>query len=421
MPELDRFDVVVVGAGPAGLAAANAAAGFGARVALIDENELPGGQIYRASQGSISASVREVIEDLSKKSVVRFDGSTVFEAPSDGVLRLWGPRGTQDIGYRSLVLAVGGRELFLPFPGWTLPNAMGIGGLQALVKAGLDVREKRVVVAGTGPLLLAVGAYLLEHGARVPIILEQAPLKDLALFGAGLVRYPAKIGQGISLGRHIATRLRAGAWVERAEGSRAVESVTWRKGGKSFQTECDFLACAYGFVPNVELPQLLGCEIQDGFVKVDDQQLTSVKGVFCAGEPTGIGGVDLSQVEGRIAGLVAIGQDDQAEALFGKRESWKRFARSMDRAFALRHELMELSTPDTIVCRCEDVRAGDLVAWESSRTAKLQTRCGMGPCQGRICGPATQKLFGWTQGSVRPPLSPVPLSALGRPLDEIEN
>ena len=149
-------------------------------------------------------------------------------------------------------------------------------------------------------------------------------------------------------------------------------------------------------VPNTELAELLGCRIRDGLVQVDDLQQTSVPEVFCAGEPTGVGGLELALVEGQIAGLAAGGHPESAKSLFGARKKLRGFTCALDRAFAPRRELRNLSSPETIVCRCEDVTYSRLAQHRSWRDAKLQTRCGMGPCQGRVCGPATHFLFGWS-------------------------
>jgi NADPH-dependent 2,4-dienoyl-CoA reductase/sulfur reductase-like enzyme len=162
------------------------------------------------------------------------------------------------------------------------------------------------------------------------------------------------------------------------------------------------------------LPSLLNCKISGGYVQVDELQQTSVKGVFCAGEPTGIGGVELALVEGQIAGLAAGGHAAEARELFGERRKARRFARMLDRAFRLRPELKDLPSAETIVCRCEDVSYARLQEHRSWRAAKLQTRCGMGPCQGRVCGPATQFLFQWNPDSVRPPVFPARVESLGR-------
>jgi NADPH-dependent 2,4-dienoyl-CoA reductase/sulfur reductase-like enzyme len=175
---------------------------------------------------------------------------------------------------------------------------------------------------------------------------------------------------------------------------------------------CDLLACGFHLVPNIELARLLGCLIVDGFVAVDEYQQTSVSDVYCAGEPTGIGGVDAAIVEGKLAGFAATDQFVRAASLLPTQKKTAAFAKALDRAFELRNELRTLAVNSTILCRCEDVQYGKLTEYEDFRTAKLQTRCGMGACQGRICGSAVEFLFGWTDRSVRPPIFPVKMENL---------
>ena len=224
-----------------------------------------------------------------------------------------GTGGLSELRYTNLIVATGARERFLPFPGWTLPNVMGAGGLQAMVKAGLPIRGKRVVIAGTGPLLLAVAAYLRKQGAEIPIVCEQASWTSLARFAARLVSYPGKIVQAIQLKKELAgVAFAANSWPVAAHGSERIESVTISRGGRTEVIACDYLACGFHLVPNVELQSLLGCQISGGYVQVDDFQQTSVRGVFCAGEPTGIGGLELALIEGQIAAYAAC--DRTAEA-----------------------------------------------------------------------------------------------------------
>jgi len=287
--------------------------------------------------------------------------------------------------------------------------------LQAMVKSGLPVRGKRVVVAGTGPLLLAVAAYLRKQGAEIPILCEQASWASLARFGVGLLGRPGKLVQGLQLKKEIAgIPFATNSWPIGAHGGQVLKSVTISRGGKTEVIACDFLACGFHLVPNVELQSLLGCQISGGYVQVDELQQTSVQGVFCAGEPTGIGGVELALVEGQIAGLAAVGEKSAAQKLFGERRKARRFARMLDRAFRLRSELRSLPAAETIVCRCEDVPYSRVQEHRSWRAAKLHTRCGMGPCQGRVCGPATQFLFEWNPDSVRPPLFPARVGSYGK-------
>lgn len=404
-----HFDVLVVGGGPAGIAAATRAAECGAHVGIVDDNATLGGQIWRgALEGGPSAEAATWLQRLRTAGVTELCGKRIFDQPHTGVLCAEGVDAASELYYRNLILATGARERFLPFPGWTLPNVMGAGGLQAMVKSGLPIGGKRVVVAGTGPLLLAVAAYLRKHGAEIPLICEQASLRNLALFSAALMADPRKIVHGLKLKREIAGNPFAiNSWPLAARGSQTLESVDISRGGKRETIDCDYLACGFHLVPNIELPLLLGCTIQSGYVRVDELQRTTVDRVFCAGEPTGIGGLDLSIIEGQIAGFAAGGEAAMARKLFGQRGKAQRFARLLDRTFRLRPELRCVAAADTIVCRCEDIPRSRLQAHASWRAAKLHTRCGMGPCQGRVCGPATQFLFKWNPDSVRPPVFPV--------------
>ena len=353
------------------------------------------------------------LASLRDERVTKLFQTRVFDQPENGVLLAESADDLCELRYKNLILATGARERFLPFPGWTLPNVMGAGGLQAMVKSGLPIRGKRVVVAGTGPLLLAVAAYLRKSGAEIPIICEQASWGSLARFGAALLRYPEKISQGRALKRELAgVSYVANCWPLAAHGGERLESVTISRSGKAEVIACDYLACGFHLVPNVELQSLLGCRLRNGCVAVDDFQRTSVEGVFCAGEPTGIGGVELALVEGAIAGFAAANEMARARKLFGERRKARRFARLLEGTFRLRAEIRDLPAAETIVCRCEDVAYSRLREYKTWRAAKLHTRCGMGPCQGRVCGPATEFLFHWTPDSVRPPVFPVRVESM---------
>src|ERR1019366_5784159 len=177
---------------------------------------------------------------------------------------------------------------------------------------------------------------------------------------------------------------------------------------------CDYLACGFGLVPNLELAALLGCRPSKAGVEVDERQQTSVTDVYSAGEATGIGGLELSLVEGEIAGYAAGGSADRAKALFAARESHRKFAMALGEAFALRDELRQLPQPGTMLCRCEDVTMERVQACGGWREAKLHTRCGMGPCQGRICGGAVEFLLGCELGPGRPPVLPARVRSMTR-------
>lgn len=414
-----QFEIVIVGAGPAGLAAAQAAAGAGGSVALIDDNPQAGGQIWRGGpQHSGDARAAQLWSILSQARNVRFFNSARVLLPSaPGALLVETPDAAFTLGYRKLILATGARERLLPFPGWTLPGVFGAGGMQALAKGGFPVAGKRIVVAGSGPLLLAVAATLQARGAQVLAIVEQAPLHRVARFACSLLATPAKLLQAVRLRRQLAgIPYHLNSHVLRAVGEQhltpQLTEVVLQIGSRQQAIACDYLACGFGLIPNTETAGALGCSIADGAVQVDRWQQSSVADVYCAGESTGIGGVDLALAEGKIAGLAAAGDLTQTAQLVAGCRRWQRFAARLAKAFALREELRHLVDADTIVCRCEDVRHGDLQQHASWRSAKLHTRCGMGPCQGRICGGATGFLYGWTQDSVRVPLTPARIGSL---------
>jgi NADPH-dependent 2,4-dienoyl-CoA reductase/sulfur reductase-like enzyme len=407
-----HFDVLTIGGGPAGLAASVRAAECGLRVGIVDDNLTLGGQIWRGDVEDCTSEAAAWVERLSALEIEMLCGTRVFDVAKNLV---WaeGTDATYELGFTKLVLATGARERFLPFPGCTLPNGMGAGGLLALVKSGLPIAGKRVVVAGSGPLLLAVAAYLRKHGAGIPIICEQASWSRLAQFGFALLQQPQKIAQGLSLKGELAgVPLAANSWPIAAEGRDALEQVVISRNGRLEMVACDYLACGFHLVPNVELAALIGCRLRNGHVQTDEFQQTSVPDVYCAGEPTGIGGLELSRVEGEIAGFTAGGNRDAAGKLFATRRRLQKFAGALDRTFRIRPELRSLPLAQTIVCRCEDVTYARLRQQRSWRAAKLQTRCGMGPCQGRVCSPATQFLFGWISDSVRPPVFPTRFSTL---------
>jgi D-hydroxyproline dehydrogenase subunit alpha len=395
------------------MAAAARAGEGGAHVGLVDDNFNPGGQIWRSGVEGGHPHATEWLERLQAAQVVKLCGLRVFHQPETGVLLAEAADEICELHYGKLVLATGARERFLPFPGWTLPNVMGAGGLQAMVKSGLSVRGKRVVVAGTGPLLLAVAASLRQHGAEIPMICEQASWSSLSRFAFALAGQPSKMVQALQLRKELAgVRFVNNSWPLAAHGKEVLEGVTLLRRGKAETVACDYLACGFHLEPNTELAALSGCQIDAGYVRVDDFQRTTVPGIFCAGEPTSIGGVELALVEGQIAGLVSAGRTAQASEFFAERRKLKKFAGALERAFRLRAELRELPSAETMVCRCEDVPYSRLRSYSSWRAAKLQTRCGMGSCQGRICGPATEFLFKWNPNSVRPPIFPVRVESL---------
>ena len=377
--------VVVIGAGPAGLIAAACAAQGGHQVTLVDDNPEPGGQLWRGGGGGVARQKLEGVNValLNGARVVAAHGNTLTVETRDRAIALH---------WDQLIVAAGARERFLPFPGWTLPGAMGAGAMQAFIKSGLDVRGKRIVVAGTGPILLAVAALAKDKGAEIAAICEQAPAWRVRRFAFHLSM--AKILEAIHLKRKLrGVPLYYGTWVREAEGGERVRRVILSDGRA---IDCDYAACGYGLVPNTELLRLL----------------EGRENVHAVGECTGIGGYLKSAVEGAAAGYRVAGDDSQANKLRPVIEQARKFAVRLERTFAPRAELRSLPRDETVVCRCEGVAFGALRDLPNWRYAKLHTRCGMGPCQGRVCGPAVEFLFGWKPDSTRPPVLPARVDTL---------
>jgi D-hydroxyproline dehydrogenase subunit alpha len=461
--EVLRCAVAVVGAGPAGIAAAVTAAEAGADVVLVDMTARPGGQVWRHADGAARGSAaalprpaRRWLARLDRSAVQVLAGWTVVDAwqqsddgtaavpagPPSGAALSATPAASAPtpclvlergdavltVMADALVLATGARERFLPFDGWTLPGVFGIGGVQALLRSGLDVAGRRVVVAGSGPLLLPAAAAMARAGAEVVEVAEQAPAQRVMRFAASLWRSPLKLAYAAACrGAFAHGRYRAGTWVAQAlpgrhhahssgrsahtAGDDALAAVVLTDGRRVRTVSCDVLCTGYGLVPETALARLLGCALDDGCVAVDDGQRTTVPGVLCAGEPTGVDGMDGAIIEGRIAGIAAAGGEPAPRLVQARRRS-RGFGLLLEETFAPRAELQRRVAADTIVCRCEDVRHGAIAACGSAREAKLVTRAGMGPCQGRVCGPATEFLFGWTGDTVRTPLLPARISTL---------
>lgn len=399
-------DVIVVGGGPAGIAAVCRLVPAGKRVIWIDAQARAGGQIWRAGVPAPWAARLAAIEGHA--GLHHLPGHTVIAADGPHQLRLHNTLSPQapalTVTAPQLLLALGARERFLPFPGWTLPGVTGAGGLQALIKNGWPIAGRRVVLAGSGPLLLAAADTARAAGAQVALIAEQASRAALLGFAA---RLPAdKMLQALGLRWRLrGLPYRAGLWVTRALGEHRLEAVQLSDGRA---LACDALGLGFGLLPTTDLAELLGCRIEAGAIAVDARRQTSVAGVFAAGECTGIGGVDQALRQGEVAASQLLGQATAARPSSA-------FATRLAASFALRPELRQLADAKTIICRCENVTLGELKTQRSARDAKLQTRCGMGACQGRICGPITQDLFGWSERSLRVPLQPAPLACFLNP------
>jgi NADPH-dependent 2,4-dienoyl-CoA reductase/sulfur reductase-like enzyme len=388
----------------------------GARVVLVDDNAHVGGQIWRNRGGASTArQARGWLARLSGLgNVTHLAGSRIVAGVRPDTLLAETPAGAREVRFKSLILATGARELFLPFPGWTLSGVVGAGAFQALVKSGLEVRGKRVLVAGTGPLLLAVAALLRSRGAVVPMILEQAAGVKIGRFAMSLMGSPSKLMAAAWMRAGLlGTAYATDSYVMRVAREGALLRAGIRRGRGEISIDCDFVACGFGLIPNNELAGMLGCAVgAEGFVGVDAEQRTTVERVYAIGELTGIGGAEKAVLEGQIAGFAAVGKKSAASALARGMARSRAFVGRLNETFSPRPELFTLSEPGMIICRCEDVSHAAVAACVSARDAKLQTRCGMGPCQGRVWGPVLQRVFGTEAQMVRAPLFPTSVAML---------
>jgi NADPH-dependent 2,4-dienoyl-CoA reductase/sulfur reductase-like enzyme len=415
-------DVLVVGAGPAGMSAGIAAAEQGKRVLLLDQGLRPGGQIWRHRDTvTLPAAARAMLERAKTAGVIIASGARVVDAvsPKELIVDFRGHLDRQHTG--ALIVATGAKERFLPFPGWTLPGVVGVGGLQALLKSGLSLSGARVVIAGTGPLLLPVAAAIARAGAELLLVAEQAPWRALAAFGAGLASKPGALWQAAAYRWAFRSApFRTSSWVTTAEGYGRLRRVIVQERGRSTGIECDWLATGAGLVPSTELAQVLGCALDADAIRVDALQATTIAGVWAAGECTGIKGDEAAIAEGAIAGHAAAGAESRARGggVQRRRNAGRAFAARLATTFAPRAELLQLAQADTIICRCEDVRYGDINPSWTQRQAKLWTRVGMGECQGAVCGPACAALLGWQQNAARPPIGAPMCGEWGEQLGE---
>jgi thioredoxin reductase len=475
-----RYDVAVLGAGPAGLSAAAAAVRQGASVVLLDAAPRPGGQYWRHRAGDDGARHHDWEAFRRLRAAIGALGGPGGAGASGTPGRSMGPGrvdvlpghaiwhvehaedgftvhalcdgADREVRSRTVVVATGAYDRQLPFPGWTLPGVFTAGAVQALLKGHGVLAGRRVVVAGTGPFLLPVGAGLVEAGAEVAGVFEAGRPTAFARHPLVALRSGARLIEGArylrTLLRHrvpyrMRTAVVGAVGTDTVTGARVARlDAQWGViPGSERVIACDTIAVGYGFTPQTEIPVQLGCAMEldaDGslVVQVDGKQRTTVVGAWVAGEACGIGGARLSAVEGELAGLYAaraatgaVPDPRTIERLMRLRSHHRAFAAVLHEAFPIRMGWQEWLAADTAVCRCEEVTVaalGDAVeklGATDARAAKLLARAGMGLCQGRVCGYGMAALVAARLGRAvtgddlrgiagRPIAQPVPLGAI---------
>jgi NADPH-dependent 2,4-dienoyl-CoA reductase/sulfur reductase-like enzyme len=419
-------DLVIIGAGPAGLAAAKSASPCVSRIILIDNNPRLGGQYWRhLGKEWIDRDIAHFdletgltkIESVKKLNNIEIWSDTqVWNAQSQNgeiTLRLLRQNEEKVLVCRKLIVATGAYDRSIPFPGWDIPGVMTCGGAQALLKGQGVIAGKKIIVAGSGVFLLPVASGLVKANANVVELLEA---------NSGTIFNPRALKLALNLSKlkealsYLAAILKAGvkpkfreavvAAHANAEG--ILSSVTIAKLDRNWNikkvrtAECDLLAVGYGFTTDPGLNSALGVDMKvdidsNVVVKVNKNHQTSVSNIYAAGELTGIGGKDLALLEGEIAGLSAVNAKVPLR-LRMKYLAAKSFANALKKIYPIRNGWMNWLEANTIICRCEEVSLAKLqysvseLGASDSRTAKLLTRCGMGLCQGRICSRAVVDL-----------------------------
>jgi len=433
-PKRVRVDFLVAGAGIAGLSAARTLADEGAEFLVLDEYPFLGGQYLRHREGYRPEDTR-----TRRSGFELLDWAAGREEfwTSSLIIGCYGDEGEKEVAVSregevvvirpgKIIIATGARERYLPFPGWTLPGVLSVGAVQALIKTSGVLPGKEGIFAGTGPFLLAAAHEFREAGGKVLGIFELNPPGRLLPFLPDLLEWE-KLREGTRYLLSLLGRIKFGWRAVRAEAKGEKVEVTLKKGNKRRKSTADFLAIGYGFSPNTELAQLCGCPVEycpelGGFVVKTAEDLSCAPGIYASGEVTGIGGARKSMIEGRLAALSALGKRDPG--LLKARERELSFARRLNTVFSVPLHLWREIPDETIICRCEDVRMGEIrraveEGFSLIRELKEATRVTMGNCQGRTCFPIiTEYLRALGRRpepmSVRPPLKPVEMGIFVR-------
>jgi hydrogen cyanide synthase HcnB len=451
---------VIVGAGPAGMRAAERLVAAGQRPIVIDEAQRFGGQIYRQPPEAMQRDRRDLYGfEAGRASAVldRFEAlrahidyrpeTLVWQVEANALQLLHAGR-TRTQPFDALILATGATDRVLPFPGWTLPGVYTLGAAQVALKHQGCLIGPRVVFAGTGPLLYLVAWQYASHGGQVAAVLDSAPLSAKLRAAPGMLARPAVAAKGayfLARLRLMGVPLHGGVTLLKAEGRDRVAALTWHAQGTTHTTQCDAIGFGHGLRSETQLADLAGCAFD--WSEIDQAWLpqrnsagrSSVHGVYLAGDGAGILGADAAELSGAIAAHAAL--DDLSSLSRSRERAGVRvpashdlamqphitFRRALETAFSLPPTWAADAPDDLIVCRCEEITAGALRACARDTGArelnrlKALTRIGMGRCQGRMCAPAAARLLAHAAGCNlkdvgrlrgQAPVKPLPIAML---------
>jgi NADPH-dependent 2,4-dienoyl-CoA reductase/sulfur reductase-like enzyme len=417
--------VVIVGAGPAGIRAAQTLVAHGVRPVLLDEAARGGGQIYRRQPANFKRSpvklygfeagkasaLHQTIDELREHLDYRPE-TLVWNAENGALDTLHDGRAAR-LAFSRLIVATGATDRILPVPGWTLPGVYSLGAAQIALKFQGCAIGERVVFAGSGPLLYLVAYQYAKAGAKVVAVLDRSPFSAQARALPGLLSQPATLAKGIYYRAWLTAHgipVHQGASLTQVNGQQRVQSLTWRNAKGSQHIDCDAVALAHGLRSETQLADLLGCTFtwnplnRAWLPQRDSAGRSSVAEVYLAGDGAGIMGADAAEMAGERAALALledIGYLIPPERPAHLEHSLKRigdFRQGLEQAFAFPEDWATGVTDDVMVCRCEEVLAGDIRQvvreghWEINRV-KAHCRVGMGRCQGRMCGAAAAEII----------------------------
>lgn len=446
-----RAQPLVVGAGPAGIRAAQALVAAGLRPLVVDEAPACGGQIYRqrlvpdersdtALYGSEAGKARALHGDFAALSGrIEYWPQALLWNLRDGVADIAVAGESRRVAYDGLILATGAIDGILPLPGWTLPGVFTLGGAQIALKAQGCAIGSRVVFVGTGPLLYLVAWQYMKAGVAVAAVLDAAPFSAKFAMLRGLKLFPAVVARGMRFVAELRLRgvaIHSGVDNVRFEGGDAVSGVAWTHGGRAHHLACDGVGYGLALRPETQAADLAGCAFRFDardrawLPQRDAAGRSSVRGVYLAGDGAGIAGADAAERAGERAAL-ALREDrnlpwspDRAAVLDAELARIDRFRDVLEAAFPYPAHWAAAIADDTLLCRCEEIRTGeareaidhfDIV--EINRL-KAVSRIGMGRCQGRVCAGAAAELLAAQAGRsldsvgrlrAQAPLKPVPL------------
>lgn len=454
-----EYDLAIVGAGPAGMTAAATAAALDLRTVVFDEQPEPGGQIYRGVEIVATARPRHLLllgEDYAAglPLVQRFRAARVDYRPLTAVwqidrnltVRYRDARGAGSIRAKQVFIATGALERPMPLPGWTLPGVMSCGAAQTLLKSASLVPEGNAVLAGSGPLLYLLASQLVRAGAKPATVLETPTQPRAALRHAlGFALAPGYLAKGLSMIgalRSAGVTVRRGVRGLRVAGNERAEGVEYEWRGVRYAEPAGLVLLHQGVVPNVNLALSLRCahewdERARCFrPRLDEWGASTVPGVLIGGDGGGIVGAKAAELTGSLAALgaaAAIGRisaaerDERAAPVRRELRLHLRARPFLDALYRPAQDYVAPRDPETVVCRCEEVRAGEIRRLVSGQGCpgpnqmKAFVRCGMGPCQGRLCGLTVTELISEVRGvtqedvgyyRIRPPVKPVTVGDL---------